>query len=98
MIRTLIERTLILVCLSASLGIYVWSHSTKAAIPACHLSVKQDVPADCEKLKTHCSRKSGCKCKLRCDENGQRLPPENGRDECPSYCCESKCDCHFGCP
>lgn len=54
---------------------------------------------DCERVKTECSRKTGCHCQVNCDEEGRRLPPAGGRDECPSYCCEKKCKCHPpGCP
>ena len=54
---------------------------------------------DCKTIKTTCDRKKGCKCKPNCDEHGRRLPPAGGRAECPSYCCEEKCQCHpMGCP
>jgi hypothetical protein len=59
----------------------------------CHM--KQD----CDHVKSTCNRKTGCKCQLRCDPEGRRLPPAGGVSECPSYCCEEKCECHaMGCP
>lgn len=55
--------------------------------------------SDCEKVKTTCNRKKGCTCKLNCDHEGRRLPPAGGTAECPSHCCEEKCECHpMGCP
>ncbi len=54
---------------------------------------------DCDHIKETCNRKKGCKCKLNCDSEGRRLPPAGGTSECPSYCCEQKCECHaMGCP
>lgn len=53
---------------------------------------------DCEKVKTSCSRKSGCKCKRECDSTGRRQPAQGGTQECPSFCCEDKCECHPACP
>jgi hypothetical protein len=56
-------------------------------------------PQDCDHVKETCNRKKGCKCQLRCDPEGRRLPPAGGVTECPSYCCEEKCECHaMGCP
>lgn len=63
------------------------------------LSYKQHQGIDCHKVKETCDRKKGCKCKLNCDSEGKRLPPSGGTAECPSFCCEEKCECHaMGCP
>lgn len=60
---------------------------------------KQHQGADCHTVKETCNRKKGCKCKLNCNSEGKRLPPAGGTAECPSYCCEEKCECHeMGCP
>lgn len=70
-----------------------------AAFAAFRLSNKQHPGADCHTVKETCNRKKGCKCKLNCDQEGKRLPPAGGPAECPSYCCEEKCECHaMGCP
>jgi hypothetical protein len=62
-------------------------------------ATKQHQGIDCHKVKETCNRKKGCKCKLNCDTEGRRLPPAGGPSECPSYCCEEKCECHaMGCP
>lgn len=63
------------------------------------MSYKQHPGADCHTVKETCNRKKGCKCKLNCDPEGKRLPPAGGKAECPSFCCEEKCECHeMGCP
>jgi hypothetical protein len=53
---------------------------------------------DCDKVKESCTRKSGCKCERKCNENGDREPAQGGKAECPSYCCENRCKCHPACP
>lgn len=57
----------------------------------------QDSPAHCERVKTSCDRKAGCKCERECDATGRRMPA-GSVDECPAFCCESKCLCHGPCP
>lgn len=53
---------------------------------------------DCNNIKTTCSRKTGCVCKLHCSSDGRRLP-QLSKAECPSFCCERSCFCHdIGCP
>lgn len=77
------------------LGNYI---SPPGGAPSCHAAkTQQDNPYDCERVKDSCSRKSGCKCELKCDKEGRRQPQQYS--ECPAACCESKCHCHpFGCP
>jgi hypothetical protein len=88
--RMTIASILLLILLAAS--IFALSKMTNKA-PECHM--KQD----CDQVKTTCDRKKGCKCKLNCDPEGRRLPPAGGVSECPSFCCEEKCECHgMGCP
>jgi hypothetical protein len=72
---------------------------TGGAWAAFKLASKQHQGIDCHKVKETCDRKKGCKCKLNCDSEGKRLPPAGGLAECPSFCCEEKCECHaMGCP
>jgi hypothetical protein len=44
----------------------------------------------CDDVKNVCDRKSGCECKLICNDDGT-----TGEDtKCKSFCCKNKCKCH----